>query len=410
MDMIILSLRRSTASQRIIPMKPNTVKLLFPALALCGASLAPTAGAQAPQREYTLFQGANISVDLGKTLYPVRDVNGSAWVVIIDGKPTVVSGKNAPVNLKIAPMLKLTEQAATVSGFVREGSYTFANDPNVKMTRAFSAAATVNAGYQAAADQASAVNPTMINTGTSGGNHGGNNDALLVDTSGAAAAAAAGADASIALAAKQDSESGHDAMDIKFEISSPKPLEDPYIVTMTRFHPPGTGPGVVQSLVFAKALEPVGSRPSKIHFTEEGFPVGYEVTEFQLHLYNNGIEVATNVSENREQMSPEQAFGYVKKAYLEAHKGATMHAAPVMGELPSDLQVRLEQGKYDETIYVKVSRDGLADEAYSDAACTRRIDDPYLDSVVRTIRFKPALEDGRPVAGVASVNLSHLRI
>jgi hypothetical protein len=84
--------------------------------------------------------------------------------------------------------------------------------------------------------------------------------------------------------------------------------------------------------------------------------------------------------------------------------------APVMGELPADLQVRLEQGKYDETIYVRVSRDGLADVAYADPACTKRIDDPYLDSVVRTIRFKPALEDGRPVEGIASVNLSQLKI
>ncbi len=391
-------------------MKSNPISVLVPALALCGALMPAAAGAQAAQRQYTLFQGANISVDLGKTLYPVRDVNGSAWVVIVDGKATVVSGKDAPVNLKIAPMLKLTEQAATVSGFVREGSYTFANDPSVKMTRAFSAAANVNAGYQAAADQASAVNPTMINTGTAGGNHGGNNDALAVDTSGAAAAAAAGADASIALTAKQDPEGGHDAMDIKFDISSPRPLEDPYIVTITRFHPPGTEAGVVQSLVFAKALEPIGPKPMKVHFTEEGFPVNYVVTDFQLHLYNNGIEVATNASENREQMSPEQAFAYVKKAYLEAHRTATMHAVPVMGELPSDLQVRLEQGKYDETIYVKVSRDGLADEAFADPACSKRIDDPYLDSVVRTIRFKPALEDGKPVEGVASVNLSQLRI
>jgi hypothetical protein len=392
-------------------MKPNPVTLPLTALALLGAMMPATAGAQSPQREYTLFQGANISVDLGKTLYPVRDVNGSSWVVVVDGKETVVSGKNAPVNLKIAPMLKLTEQAATVSGFKREPSYTFANDPSVKMTRAFSAAADVNAGYQAAAAQASAINPTMINTSSAGGKgSGGNNDPLAQDTAGdAAASAAAGADASVSFSAKQD-EGGYDAMTIEFEVSSPKPLDDPYIVTMTRFHPPGTEPGVVQSLVFAKALEPIGAKPSKVHFSEEGFPINYQVTEFQLHLYNNGVEVATNVSENRERMSPEQAFGYVKKAYLEAHKSATMHAVPVMGELPSDLQVRLEQGKYEETFYVRVSADGLADAAYADAACTKRIDDPYLDSVVRTIRFKPALEDGRPVEGISPVNLSHLRI
>jgi len=391
-------------------MKNIPARLLFPALALCGAMIPTTAGAQAAPKEYTLFQGANISVDLGKTLYPVRDVNGSAWVVVIDGKETVVSGKDAPVNLKIVPMLKLTEQAANVAGFKREASYTFANDPAVKLTRGMSQAANVNAGYQAAASQASAIDPTMINTAAAGGNHGGNNNISQVDTSGPAANASAGAEASIGLGGKQASDGGFDAMDIEFELSSPKPLEDPYIVTMTRFHPAGTPADVVQSLVYAKAIEPLGSKPTKIHFSEEGFPVNYQVTEFQLHLYNHGIEVATNVSDKRESMTPDQAFDYVKRRYLEANKNSTMHAAPVMGEFPPDLQVRLEQGKYDETIFVRVSKEGLADEAFADASCSKKIDDPYLDSVVRTIRFKPALADGKPVEGIASVNLSQLRI
>jgi len=59
---------------------------------------------------------------------------------------------------------------------------------------------------------------------------------------------------------------------------------------------------------------------------------------------------------------------------------------------------------------VKVSKDGLADEAYTDPACTRRVDDPYLDSVVKRIRFKPALNSGRPVDGFATVNLGKLAI
>jgi hypothetical protein len=200
------------------------------------------------------------------------------------------------------------------------------------------------------------------------------------------------------------------AMDIEFQVSSPKDLQDPYLVTMTKFHPRGSDPGVAQSLVFAKALEPIGPSPTKVKFTEEGFPIDYQVTEFHLHLYNHGIEVATNVSDKRQEMTPEQAFEYVRTSYLDAHKTATMRAAPVMGEFPPDLRAQLALGKYAETIYVKVSKDGLADEAFADAACSKKIDDPYLDSVVRTVRFKPALEEGKPVEGVASLNLSQLRI
>ena len=47
--------------------------------------------------------------------------------------------------------------------------------------------------------------------------------------------------------------------------------------------------------------------------------------------------------------------------------------------------------------------------AYSDAGCTAKIDDPYLAKVVQSIRFKPALEQGQPVDGIATVNLSRFK-
>jgi hypothetical protein len=147
-----------------------------------------------------------------------------------------------------------------------------------------------------------------------------------------------------------------------------------------------------------------------VKFAQEGFPFDYEVIEYQLHLYNHGVEVATNISPKREEMSPDQAFEYVKNSYITAHKTATLPAAPVMGELPPDLGSQIAAGKYGEPIYVKVSKEGLADQSYSDAACTAKIDDPYLASVVHSIRFKPALQQGTPVDGVATLNLSRLRI
>jgi hypothetical protein len=41
--------------------------------------------------------------------------------------------------------------------------------------------------------------------------------------------------------------------------------------------------------------------------------------------------------------------------------------------------------------------------------CTKKMDDPFLDTVVRGLRFKPALSSGVPVEGVASVNLTKLQ-
>lgn len=375
-------------------------------MAICGVAMPATAGAQNAPKEYTLFMGANISVDVDKGVYPVRDVNGSAWVVDINGQEKVVSGKEGPINLKIVPFLKLTEASATIADFKREGAYTYANDPSVKLTRGLSQAAGVGASYQAAANQANAINPSLINSAAADTSTSTTTSIMAQNTSGdASQSAQAGAVASVAFQGKQE-ESGFDAMSVDFQISSQKPIQDPYIVTMTRFHPKESEPGTIQSLVYAKALDPIGANPTKVHFSEEGFPQNYEVVEFQMHLYNGGVEVATNVAEKREVMTPDQAFEYVKRTYIETHKGDTLHAVPVMGEMPSDLASHLETGKYPGTIYVKVSKDGLADTAFSDIACSKKIEDSYLESIVRNIRFKPALEGGKPVEGVASVSLA----
>jgi len=384
-------------------------RYLLAALAVCSGMIPATACAQNAQKAYTLFMGANVSVELAKSIYPVRDVNGSSWVIDMNGEEKVVSGKEGPINLKIAPTLKLTEVSATITGFKREPAYSFANDPSVRLTRGLNRAADVGAGYQAASNQASAINPSLINAPPpSGTSTSGSSTAAAQNSAGAIQeSAAAGVEASVALQAKQD-EAGYDAMSVDFDISSAKPLQDPYVVTMTRFHPRGSEPGAVQSLVYARALDPVGSNPTKVHFSEEGFPFDYEVVDFQLHLYNGGVEVATNVAEKREVMTPDQAFEYVKRTYIEAHKGETVHAAPVMGELPADLAGHIASGKYPETIYVRVSKDGLADDAFADVACSKKIEDAYLESVVRSIRFKPALDGGKPVDGVASLNLRRL--
>jgi hypothetical protein len=163
-------------------------------------------------------------------------------------------------------------------------------------------------------------------------------------------------------------------------------------------------------MVYAKPLEPIGSQAAHVKFEQAGFPPGYKLVGFEIHLYNRGVEVATSVAPKRKMLTSDEAFDYVKSKYLAAHKADTLPPSPVMGRLPDDLASRIAEGKYGTAFYVRVSKGGVADGAFSDAACTARIDDPYLDSVVSGIRFKPALLQGNPVEGVAMLNLTQLRI
>lgn len=409
-------------------------------------------------KTHTLFMGADIALNLDKDLYKVRDVFGSNWVIDIHGQEKEISSRQAPVNLKITPTLKLTEVSATIVGFKKERSYTFENDPSVKLTKAMSRAASTSADLSAIASNAQHIQDTSRSNNSAGqfasaddqfsanammttakyaysnshpnpnglgpsptapsatSNTTGQNlgeDSQVYLNSGIAQVAANAAFNQTANGNEPTGRvatMGFDALDVEFDIRSAKPLHNPYIVTMTRFRAPGAKPGMVQSLVYAESMHPVDEHLTHVQFSEKGFPFGYELVDFQLHIYNKGEEVATNVASDRVELTREEAFEYVKMEYIGAHLKDTLPATPAMARLPGDLPAKLAKGEYADPFYVKVSSEGLANEAYADAACTRRIDDPYLDSVVRRVRFKPALNGGKPVDGVTTLTLSKLAI
>jgi hypothetical protein len=406
-------------------------------------------------KTHTLFMGADIAINLDRDVYAVRDVVGSAWVVDIGGKEKVVSAKQAPLNLKITPTLKLTETSATIVGLRKLRAYSFANDPNVLLTKGLNQSASINSDLLAVArnaqarvdvasskayggasvfvgadDQfsANAMETTAqfaySNTHTKGINGGGLPIAstvvggpnatgtlgLTVDIAANSAKLAAGQTENGDEPGDKLATAGYDAMDIEFDISSEKPLHNPYVVTMTRFRGKDSRPGMVQNMVYAKSLDPIYKQISHVHFSEEGFPFDYEVIDFQLHIYDKGVEIATNVAKNRVELTRDEAFEYIKMEYEGAHQKETLPAVPAMGQLPADLPNQIAQGKYTETYYVKVTKEGMGVGTFLDAACTRKAEDPYINAVVARIRFKPALASGKPVEGVAALKLGQLTI
>jgi hypothetical protein len=416
-------------------------------------------------KTHVLFMGADIAVNLDRDNYPVHDVRGSNWVVVINGDQKVISAREAPLSLRIVPNLKLAEGAATITGFKRQAAYSYDNDPNVRLTRAMTNSGVMTDNFQVMKANAEHQIDTMSNnalggmaslaqtdnqfgaaqllltakvTGaiehppkavpgwigpppnplvpssfvSGGGDYAGGTGPNSVGLSMANSAVAVSAAQAVSAdeATGRVATSGLDAMNIEFTVSSPKPLNNPYVVTMTRFHVPGTKPGLIQNLVYARALDPIDSHLTHVEFSEDGFPFNYELVDFQLHLYDRGVEVATNLSANRVDLTRSEAFEYIKLEYLNAHPASTVDATPALGRLPAALPKHLAQGQYATTFFVKVSKDGLPGEAYVDARCQKQIDDPFLVSVVKSIWFKPALAAGKPVDGVAALNLSRLQI
>jgi hypothetical protein len=315
-------------------------------------------------KTHTLFMGADIAINLDKDLFKVEDVNGSNWIVDIDGRKREISAKKAPMNIKITPGLKITEASATIAGFKRLPTYSYANDPSVRLTKGLTDSARMGADLRAIADgQQHMLDTVMANN--RGGQFAGTWDqfsdnamkttAMYTYSNTHYSAAVAGSrgpppdspnapttsmntegatgdavrdlntglsegTANIASTSAQSAgqisgkiaTQGMDAMDIEFDVRSAKMLHNPYVVTMTRFRTPGMKSGVVQNLIYAHSLHPIDEHSSHVHFLEEGFPFNYELVDFQLHLYDHGEEIATNIASDRIELTRDEAFEYLQ--------------------------------------------------------------------------------------------------
>ncbi len=393
---------------RSVKKKPTAVWALLPAALLFAAMAPARVDGQGDVKSYTLFQGEDLSISQANEPHPVVDISGGSWVVSVKGQPVLISPKDGPVNMKFTPSLKLTDDSATIANLKGEGAYTFENDPSVKLTKSLTQAATLTAGDAAAASQANALDlGSLTQSGGSVPSAGTNPNS---SQSAGTQASMNSSDDLLYQGSGWSNTAGYDALDVSFDVSSARRIEEPYIVVISRYHQRAADEGTLRDLIYAKALEPIDGKPMNVKFEQAGFPPGYELKGFEVHLFEHGVEIATNVAPKRQTMTADEAFDYVKTAYLKAHKGETLAPTPVMvGTLPADLKEKISKGMYTAPFYVKVTRDGLPGDAFVDAACTKPIDDSYLDSIVRTIRFKPALQAGAPVEGTSPVNLGRLR-
>jgi hypothetical protein len=400
----------------------------FPAVnaAMAMATAIAQANPDPEPKPYTLFMGADVAVAQKSGTYPLLGVAGPSWVVGINGRTAMVTAKEGLVFLKITPGLKLTEVSASIENLTTERSFSPGSDPYAKFTQQTNQAASDAAQAQFAATDAAEAEDAVVrlsehnNQGSPGAvglSVGGDPSHPFGQMSGGEHAASLSASVNVSAGSSQGYASGaktafdteaFDAMDVRFEVSAEKPLNHPYVVLVGRYRSLNGPAGIYRNWIHSEALKPIGSNTTRVRILGTGLPAGFEMKDLQVHLYDKGEEVATNVASNRVPLTRDEAFEYVKTNYLSDHPNATLPAAPAMGKLPADLPSRLAQGQFNQAFYVKVSKDGVATDAYEDEACSLRMDDPYLEAVLKNIRFEPALQNGKPVDGVAKLKLGKL--
>ncbi len=364
--------------------------------------------------------GADFTIEQDGKQCPVLDVTGDAFVIQDQGKEQRIPMSRGAAKIKITPALKMTESSAELNDVKTDRAYTAANDPDVAFQRSLVRSALLNSDAIKAIDQANAGVHTG-DVGTAAGNAAAQKLGY-VPVHAASDAENARAIARVSTArimggpgttlhenqSLSRSEGSFDAMDVKFKVSAPRALVRPFVVFVAQYRPPGAKPGQIANWIYARALKPVGRTPTEVQVEQGGFPPGFELQEFQIHLYDQGEEIVTNLSPKRVDLTTGEARQYVLAEYIGSHKGATLPAAPAMGHLPEDFPQRLAKGDLREVVYVKVAADGRPLESFRDRACSQKFDDPYVNDVVARLFFKPALAEGRPVESVTALDLSKL--
>jgi hypothetical protein len=406
--------------------------LRVPVVALVSSISTLLAGLRAAEppaedKTHALFMGLDLSVEHEKTFHRVKDVSGDSFVITAKAAPVFLPVNRASRNLRVNNVLKLTSVSASITNLTSKRVYTARADPKMRrMVEMNRAMASMDDAQSLAIDKAAALSQATSGINTGDQDISGSGGAAHADwqeaNARATAAAFDSAQTSSTLANSYLTSSAFvegrtqddlakelfDGIEATFELSSETPLNNPYVLLVARFREPRAPVSTARNWIYAESLDPISSTPVKFHVMKGGFPPGYVLEDFQVHIYNRGEEVATNVSSKRVSLTREEAFEYVMIQYVSAHKGATLPAAPAMGKLPPDFNARLTGGQFNQTYYVKVTKDGTANGAYMDESCMQKIEDPYLESVVNSIRFTPALEKGKPVDAVTRLKLNDL--
>jgi len=216
-----------------------------------------------------------------------------------------------------------------------------------------------------------------------------------------------GAGASASVASMQSSvPSASTEVELSFDVSSPVPLENAYIVVVANYASPNK-PGEVARQISAREFAHIDSRPQRVKMSHAASINRLPFKKFDMGLFANGQEVATNLSEKRMALTSDQAFQFFLIDYLSSHKGATLPPTPMLMTPRAEFRRQVAKTDTNQTIYANVDKMGTVLEISTDAAGTQRLPSS-VNSALQNVRFMPALNNGNPVEGRVKVTLAQL--
>jgi hypothetical protein len=364
---------------------------------------------------YTLFTGADINVLHQGTLYRVRGVEGSAFIIHVEGAKVAIPLGRDPQDIKVAVSQQLSDRQVTVSNYKYERVYTPGHDPYQKFLAEMRGRQT----NKEVADTAATIRdqvPVLVE----GKDLMGRPDGSLQHNEVHDRAADAADRASVSTGSNMGDDSFYlqrleeerkqelfDALEISFGVSTNKPLTNPYLVIVATYHEKDDAK-YKRNWLLTKPLDPIETTPKDVILREPGFPPGFIIDSLKVHLYQNGREVATSLSEHQAALTRDEAHEYLIIEYVSANKNATKEPHLALAKLPDDWPSRRQEDSARKVYYVKVDPAGRAESAFEDETCETKVTDSYYENILKGVLFLPALKSGKAVEGVAQVKLAEM--
>jgi hypothetical protein len=199
---------------------------------------------------------------------------------------------------------------------------------------------------------------------------------------------------------------GNAEVELTFDVSSPEPLENAYIVVVANYASL-TKPNEVARQISAQEFARIDSQPKKVKMTHAAAMNRLPFKKFDIALFANGQEIATNLSEKRMGLTADQAYQFFLIDYLRSHKGATVPPTPMLMTPRTEFRRQVEKTETNQTIHASVDKTGKVLAISTDAAGKEPVP-AAVDAALQKVRFMPALEKGIPVDGHLKMRIADL--
>lgn len=193
-----------------------------------------------------------------------------------------------------------------------------------------------------------------------------------------------------------------DAYTMTFRIATVEPVEGAYVALLVVVRSP-LDPGVPLTALQVEPLPRLTSTARTVAVTREGLPPGFAVERSEIHIFRDGCELASNLSEQALTVSHADAHRFLVLQHVLAHP--TGEFPPVVAaELVPAVQPAIAASEGARQLRLTIDADGNVTSCVPVDPDSGFLPGEVMN-FVRAMAFLPALREGTPVTDTVSLSL-----